>query len=168
MIWLTKTKDILDEPADVLICSANVSLNLSGGVGGAILQRHGISMQNQLHRQIAGRSSRTADPGEVFITHCPEMPYKAVLHAVAVDGWYRSSEQLISEVVTKAFRIAVSFGAGKIALAALATGYGNLTLQQFVAGLKRVDELQFPTVDEVVICLTEEDRTAELLIYFAE
>jgi hypothetical protein len=32
--WTVKCGDILDEPADVLICSANIFLNLSGGVGG--------------------------------------------------------------------------------------------------------------------------------------
>src|SRR5580765_4205490 len=31
--WVLKQKNILDEAADVLICSANVNLTLSGGVG---------------------------------------------------------------------------------------------------------------------------------------
>jgi hypothetical protein len=41
MKWTVKSGNILDENADVLICSANVFLNLSGGVGGAILLRCG-------------------------------------------------------------------------------------------------------------------------------
>lgn len=45
MRWIVKQGDILAEPADVLVCSANVSLNLSGGVGGEILRRYGDGMQ---------------------------------------------------------------------------------------------------------------------------
>lgn len=45
MRWTLKSGDILDEPADVLVCSANVFQNLSGGVGGAILLRYGDAVQ---------------------------------------------------------------------------------------------------------------------------
>ena len=41
--------DVLDVEADVLICSANVSLNLSGGVGGALMGRYGEGLQQELH-----------------------------------------------------------------------------------------------------------------------
>jgi O-acetyl-ADP-ribose deacetylase (regulator of RNase III) len=36
-----KQGDVLEQGADVLICSLNIYLNLSGGVGGEILRRHG-------------------------------------------------------------------------------------------------------------------------------
>ena len=39
MLWRLCVGDILDVPADVLVCSANVYLNLSGGVGGAFALR---------------------------------------------------------------------------------------------------------------------------------
>jgi hypothetical protein len=55
MRWTVTHGDILDVPADVLVCSANVWLNLSGGVGGTILLRHGPAMQDQLHRWLASR-----------------------------------------------------------------------------------------------------------------
>ena len=48
MRWVVKHGDILDEPADVLVCSANVNLSLSGGVGGAFLRRDGPEMQRFL------------------------------------------------------------------------------------------------------------------------
>lgn len=58
MRWIVKHDDILDEPADVLVCSANPWLNLSGGVGGEILLRYGPQMQEELHRLLAGRGRR--------------------------------------------------------------------------------------------------------------
>ena len=36
-----KSGDILEEAADVLVCPANVYLNMSGGVNGAILLKGG-------------------------------------------------------------------------------------------------------------------------------
>ena len=41
MMWTLKRGDILAEQADALVCSANVLLNLSGGVGGEILLSRG-------------------------------------------------------------------------------------------------------------------------------
>ena len=49
MKWILKCKNIVDETADVLVCSANVSLNLSGGVGAELLGRYGVTMQKALH-----------------------------------------------------------------------------------------------------------------------
>ena len=57
--WSLKHGDLLDEPADVLVCSANVFLNLSGGVGGAFLLRYGGQMQEELHRYLAQRQIRS-------------------------------------------------------------------------------------------------------------
>ena len=43
-----KAGNILDEPADVLVCSANPHLTLSGGVGADLLARYGGRMQSAL------------------------------------------------------------------------------------------------------------------------
>lgn len=97
--WIVKWGDILDEPADVLICSANVFLNLSGGVGGAILLRYGDSMQRELHEWLARQNRKFAERGELIATSSCGTPYKVVLHAVAVNGFYESSPQIVRELV---------------------------------------------------------------------
>src|SRR4051795_407916 len=91
MRWSVKHCDILDEPADVLVCSANPWLNLSGGVGGEVLLRYGPRMQEELHRHLAGRGLRWVPQGEVMACGPCGTPYRAVLHAVAVDCFYGSS-----------------------------------------------------------------------------
>jgi uncharacterized protein (TIGR02996 family) len=85
MRWAVKHGDVLDEPADVLVCSANVWLNLSGGVGGEVLLRHGPQMQLELHHYLADRGLRSVGQGEVVPCGPCGTPFKAVLHAVAVD-----------------------------------------------------------------------------------
>ncbi|HWB60284.1 MAG TPA: macro domain-containing protein [Chthoniobacteraceae bacterium] len=162
MKWLVKHANILDEEADILICSANVSLNLSGGVGGALLQRYGPKLQEALHAQIAGRSPRAAQRGEIFVTQFPEMPWKAVVHAVAVDGWYQTTEDVIREIINRAMEVSMAMGAKKVALSALATGYGNLTLERFAGAVNSVLQIEFEPIEDATICVETKERADEL------
>jgi O-acetyl-ADP-ribose deacetylase (regulator of RNase III) len=50
--------DIIELDVDVLICSANVSLNLSGGVGGALMEKYGAELQTELHSHLPANPSR--------------------------------------------------------------------------------------------------------------
>ena len=90
------------------------------------------------------------------------LPYKAVLHAVAVDAWYQSSPQILRDVVVKALKTAAQFEARKVALAALATGYGNMNLAEFGKVLISIEGDEFPPIEELVVCLEEQDRAEEL------
>jgi O-acetyl-ADP-ribose deacetylase (regulator of RNase III) len=162
LVWSLKVGNIVDEPADVLICSANVSLNLSGGVGADLLGRFGTKMQNELHRMISSRIPRAAKRGEVFQYSGGELPYKAVLHAVAIDGWYQSTSEIVREVTKKAFGMAMDLNAKKVALTALATGYGNLSLEGFADGIRPLLNQDFPPINEVCICMLEDYRLEKL------
>lgn len=91
MQWQLYHGDILDIPADVLVCSANVYLNLSGGVGGAFLQRYGLKMQEALREYLAATGVSHVPCGTVVEMPPCGSPYRAVLHAVAVDAFYETS-----------------------------------------------------------------------------
>jgi O-acetyl-ADP-ribose deacetylase (regulator of RNase III) len=168
MRWQLKQINLLDEPADVLVCSANVSLNLSGGVGAELLGRYGDRMQKCLHAILHQRSPRAAKCGEVFAYSGEEMPYKAVLHAVAIDGWYKSSPQIITDITRKALRTAAEFEARKVAFTVLATGFGNLSLAEFAQGVRPVLNDEFPPIEEVVFGLLLDFQVAELARHFPE
>ncbi len=64
--WYVSHADILDTEADGLICSANPSLNLSGGVGGAFLLQYGTGMQEILHSHLRSTGQRFIEPGRQF------------------------------------------------------------------------------------------------------
>jgi O-acetyl-ADP-ribose deacetylase (regulator of RNase III) len=168
MRWLLKQGNILDEPADVLICPANVSMNLSGGIGAELLGRYGVAQQDALHAILASRSPRCAERGEVIHYAGQEIPYRAILHAVAIDGWYESSPEVIEQIVRKSLGIAANCGARRVALAALATGFGRLTLQDFAAGVRPLLSLELPPVEDAIICLLEDYRLAELSTYLPD
>ena len=160
--WLLKQKNILDEPADILICSANVNLQLSGGVGADLLARYGKAMQGALLAHLQTREPHCAQRGEIVVYSGPEMPYRAVLHAVAINGWYESSPEVITDIVRRALKMAAEKEARKVALTALATGFGRLTFAEFAEGIRPLLSESFPPINEVVISLLLDFQTAEL------
>jgi len=162
ILWSLKEGNIIDEPADVLICSANVSLNLSGGVGADLLGRYGTKMQNSLHQILASRIPHVAKQGEVFSYSGTEIPYRAVLHAVAVDGWYHSTPQVVGEIIENAFQMAMDMNAQKVALTVLATGYGDLTLSDFADAIRPLINRDFHPIKEVCLYLMEDYRLIQL------
>ena len=147
--------DIFDVPADVLICSANIALNLSGGVGGELLLRFGPEVQEELHRHLANQTPRCARPGNVIVTHPCKTPYKAILHAVAVDAFYGSSPELISQLVRQSLSLAAQEGARTVALTALATGFGRLSMDQFARGFRPVLQECFPPIEAVTVAVDD-------------
>ena len=166
--WLLKQGNILDESADVLICSANVNSLLSGGVGADLLARYGNGMQQALLAQLLKREPHCVQRGEIVPYSGPEMPYRAVLHAVAINGWYESSPEVITDIVRRALKMAAERGARKVALTALATGFGRLTFAEFAEGIRPVLSESFPPLDKVVICLLLDFQVAELAHHLPE
>jgi O-acetyl-ADP-ribose deacetylase (regulator of RNase III) len=162
MQWVLTHGDILDVPADVLVCSANIYLNLSGGVGGEILRRYGDAMQKELQGYLAERKLRFVTPGTVVPASSCGTPFTAVLHAVAVDGFYQSSASIIERTVTTALTMAASLGVRRVALTALATGYGRLPMRTFAEGVSSLTEAPFPPLDQVVVCVRHESERDEL------
>lgn len=162
MRWLLKQVNLLDEPADVLVSSANVSLNLSGGVGAELLGRYGDKMQRHLHGLLKQRTPHAAQRGEVIAYSGAEIPYKAILHAVAIDGWYQSSPQIITDISRKALGIAAALGGKKVAFTVLATGFGNFSLAQFADGIRPLLHEEIPPIEEVVLGLLLDFQVAEL------
>jgi O-acetyl-ADP-ribose deacetylase (regulator of RNase III) len=131
--------DILEVEADTLICSANVFLNLSGGVGGAIRIKHGDAVadriQAALHGILRDRDMKHVKRGELFVTEGAGTGFERIIHAVAVDAMYESSVEEITRLVEAGLLLAAAGGGKRVALTALATGYGHLTIEQFAEGV---------------------------------
>ena len=162
MRWRVRHGDILDLPADVLICSANVYLTLSGGVGGAFLLRYGPAMQDALGQYLADRGVRHVPRGTVVEMPPCGSPYRAVLHAVAVDGFYATTPEVVGGVILDGLWRAGALSARTVALVGLAMGYGRLPVAGFARGLRQVLGADFPPVEVVVIGLRSRDDVEEL------
>ncbi len=123
--------DILDVNADILVASANPWLNLSGGVGGALLLRYGLTLQSRLHAQLAALNKKVLPPGTVILDTPPNVPYKAIAHAIAIDAAYRTDIQITAQTIIHALNLIAPLIPNHIALTALGTGYGPLSHKQF-------------------------------------
>ena len=146
----------------MLVCSANPHLTLSGGVGADLLARYGTAMQVALEKVVRQRTPHFIPQGEVIPYTDTVLPYRAVLHAVAIDGWYDSSPRIIKQTITTALRMAAGYAARRVALTALATGFGHLSLAEFADGIRPLLDQVYPPIDEVCICLLEDCRVREL------
>lgn len=154
--------DVLDERVDLLICSANVSLNMSGGVNGAILARGGRSVQAELRAHLERLGARFVEPGSVVPTGPGPLAVRTILHAVAITAFYESDEPLVRRTLVAAFEQAGRLGARTLAVPALATGYGPLDAAAFARALRgALDERGWP-FDEVRVVLRHE-RDVELV-----
>jgi O-acetyl-ADP-ribose deacetylase len=162
MQWCLRDGDILDVEADVLICSAKVFLNLSGGVGGAFGLRYGPAMQEALHAYLAKRGIAHVSQGEIIAMPPCGSRYGAVLHAVAVDGAYDSSAEIVAQVISGALGCAAELGAKSVALTALATGYGRLTMADFAKALLLIVDGPRPPLETITIGLRSRHEVEEL------
>ena len=168
MRWSLKHGNLLNQPADVLIVSANPFLTLSGGVGGELLLRYGQDVQYELRRYLQSRKLRYVQPCDVVPTYGGATPYRVVLHAVAIDAFYDSSPEWITTTITKALQMAAEHGVERVALAALATGYGRMPLAEFATGLRPLLKESFGTVQEVLLGVQSAEKHAELAALLPE
>jgi len=163
MQWLICHGNILDIKADALICSANVQLNMSGGVGGEILVRHSDQMQKELHRYLSERKISVVAPGTVVKTLPCGTPYSMVLHAVAIDVFYETSHELIVSTIRRALELCTENGIKTVTLTALATGYGRYPLEKFALVVSELQKETFPVIEKVTICMKDEYDAEELM-----
>lgn len=155
--WKLKHGEILDVKADALLCSANVQLNLSGGVGGAILLQYGDEMQRWLHDFLREKKLKYLRPGECVITPPCGMPYKAVAHAVAIDGFYDTSPELVERTYELALRELANLECRTVVAACLGCGYGRFPAGEFAKVMADVARKVHTSVDRVTLVTTNSE-----------
>jgi O-acetyl-ADP-ribose deacetylase (regulator of RNase III) len=154
---LVKAGDVLDEVVDVLICTANPLLAMSGGVNGAILARGGEGVQKELQAQFRTGGKGFVAPGTIVRTGPGPLRVKHILHAVGVDMFYNSSVELVSNLLKTALSEASQLGAKTVATPAIATGYGPLSMDQFSEAIRVALAQAYPGLEEVRIVLRDRD-----------
>jgi O-acetyl-ADP-ribose deacetylase (regulator of RNase III) len=160
--WSVRHADLLDIVADGLLCSANPSLNLSGGIGGAILLKYGDAMQTFLHEQLRAQGVRTVPPGTVVLSPPFGLPHRDVAHAVAIDVFYETNADLIWSTYQTAFAQLSAAGCRSIAASCLGCGYGRFPPADFAAVARRLFATDIPNVDQVTLATTNRELAEAL------
>ena len=157
--WCVANSEILDLKADVLICSANPNLNLSGGVGGAFLLRYGPEMQAYLHHFLRANSRRYIEPGNAVLTPPCGSPFVAVAHAVAIDAFYDTNATQIRRAYADALHQLELASCRRIVAACLGCGYGRCPIIEFTKAILELVALPFPGVENVTLASTNSELT---------
>lgn len=154
--------DVLSEPADVLISTANPWLNLSGGVNGAIREEVGLTIQSELHGLLKAQGISAVPAGTVVRSNAYTLPFKHILHAVAIDPFYDSSTELVRATFAKALDMAWELEALTVSSPTLATGYGPMSISDFGSAVAPV--LKKPSLANLTLNLVVRhgDRAREL------
>jgi len=154
--------DVLDSVADVLICTANPTLGMTGGVNGALFTRGGEGVQAELRDYLASRRITYVEAGTVVRTGPGPLAVKHILHAVGVNMFYESSAGLISRLLTTALKEAAALGARTVATPAIATGYGPLTMAEFARALAEAVRSAPTEIEELRVVLRKLEDVDEI------
>lgn len=160
--WRVSQGDILDTDADGLICSANPSLNLSGGVGGAFFLRYGLSMQEFLHEHLRSSGRRLIEPGEAVLAPPCGSRFKVVAHAVAIDAFYDTNDAWIRASYESAFRQLAGASCKSIAAACLGCGYGKSPVERFIKLIGLLSANSIAGVEVVTLVTTNSELAGAL------
>ncbi|MEM9252733.1 MAG: macro domain-containing protein [Planctomycetota bacterium] len=158
-----KHGDILDEPADLLICSANGNLDLSGGVGAALRMCFGPQMQKAAHEARRARvGSGPLPPGEFVVVDGTPSPFKHVIHLVGVTTFYDADAAVIARAIGEALAKADALGAASVALTAIATGYGPLSMAEFGEAASTCTATPYEHLAHVTVVVRHPHQAQEL------
>ena len=111
--------DIADAKADAIVCSANFEMKMRGGVGAALKAKGGAVIEDEAMK--GGQQPL----GSCIATTAGTLGAKHVLHAVS--AWNEAS--CVGRAMQHALLLSDEVGARSIALPALGTGAGRVTLE---------------------------------------
>lgn len=154
--------DVLDAEVELLVSTGNVHLNLSGGVNGGILERGGASVQAELRSYLSEAGLTFVEPGTVVETGPGPLSVRVILHAVAINGFYESSRELVATTIRRALERAEELEVQTVALPALATGYGPLSVETFALALGDALERPLTRLEVLRIVLRTSKQVAEV------
>lgn len=161
-----KAGNIVDEPVDALISTGNVQLNMSGGVNGELLIRGCKSMQDQLHAYLRDNDIRHVPPGFVMEIGPEPTHFRCVVYCVAVDGFYGSSVELVTRTLIHAMSLIESRHCRTLAVPALATGYGPLSMTDFAQALNNAISAHSWPFDEIRVVLQNRHDSEDLRLAY--
>ncbi len=155
--------NILDVAADVLIATANPWLQMTGGVNlGIIVRPRGEVVYEELQQYLRDTGVKMVAPGTVVCTGPGSLPVNKILHAVSIDPAYGSSVELVRDTIVRALSQARELDAQTVTLAALATGFGPLLMEDFAAALRQAVAQDWAPLERLKVVVKHEAEAATI------
>jgi len=141
--------DICQAPADVICTSTNPHLDLMIGTGGAVRSAGGWAIQEECYKKIREKSNSPdltfLDPGQAVVTGAGDLPFKGVIHCVAIDSFHNSSAEVIRLCVSNALGEFVQIpDAHTIAFPVFAAGNGQFDFSASLTEICRTLKANWP------------------------
>lgn len=117
--------DLLGQDVDAIVNAWNRNiipwwLLLPHGVSGAIKKRGGTEPFREIGR-------KPLPLGEARLTNAGKLPFKAIIHVAAINGWWRANEYSIRASVRSAIKIVDEKGFESVAFPLLGSGAGSFS-----------------------------------------
>jgi O-acetyl-ADP-ribose deacetylase (regulator of RNase III) len=155
--------NIVEVPADVLVSTANPWLQMTGGVNLAIIVRpKGDDVFGELQDYLRATGKKMVDPGTVVCTGPGSLPVKKILHAVSIDPSYDSSIELVAKTIVTALTQARQLDARSVTLAALATGFGPLLMEDFATALQEALRRDWAPLETLMVVVKHEEEASKI------
>lgn len=155
--------NIVEVPADVLVSTANPWLQMTGGVNLAIIVRpKGDDVFGELQNYLRAIGKEMVDPGTVVCTGPGSLPVKKILHAVSISPSYDSSIELVAKTIVNALSQARQLHARIVSLAALATGFGPLLMEDFATALQKALQLEWAPLETLNVVVKHEEEASKI------
>lgn len=153
---------VLEVPADVLIVPANPWLSMSSGINADILARCGMQIQEELNEYLSECGLKSVSAATVVPTTAPGLPFRHLVHAVAVDGFEQTNRTMVTKTLTAAFKLSDAFTASSVTLPPIATGYGPLSIGEFGLALAAAADTQKYFCETIKLVLQDDEDKEEL------
>lgn len=155
--------NIVHASTDYVCSSTNPHLELMAGTGAALRDAGGPNIQAACRERIADQFERTGkrffESGAVVVTPAGTLPFQAVCHCVAIDGFHDSSTQFIQSCTAGVLQAVVerSPEGASVAMPIFATGHGRFDFEAsckaMIAAIR-----QSPHAKQVRVVLVVRDR----------
>ncbi len=128
--------NLLDQDVEAIVNAWNRNiipwwLLLPQGVSGAIKKRAGVQPFKELPR------FRSIPLGDAVVTGAGRLPFKAIIHVAAINGFWRASEQSVYKSVISALDMAQKHKIQSLAFPVLGSGSGGLPSERALKAMQK-------------------------------
>lgn len=121
-----------------MVSTANPGFQLTGGIGALLLSSGGAKFQAELNSLARAKyGTKPAPRGSLVVSSGAGLPFAAIIHVVAIDVFYKTTDDVIAQCMIDTLVQADDLGATSVAIPAFATGYGRHPLFACGAAMRR-------------------------------
>lgn len=161
-------KDITDMEVDAIVNAANQTLLGGGGLDGKIRKKAGPKLNEECENLKEIQPGIKALPGQAVITKGYNLKAKYIIHAVGPNYEKdKNPSQTLREAYENSLKLAEEYSLKSIAFPSISTGNYKYPFYESLKIVKNtIENFNYKSLEEVIICFNEQKKFIEALDYF--